>query len=217
MSETTRAMTGMTIQPSGFTQDFTAPRSIPNSGAEFLMSSSTSTNSSSGKESEGSGKRKRKLGEYFERLMREVLEKQENLQNKFIEALEKCEKDRMEREEAWKMQELERKKREQEILAQERAISAAKDAAVIAFLQKISDQANPVQFPENPIPILTQISIPNPNPNPNPIPVPIPPEKVTDKKDNGSALSSSRWPKAEVEALIRIRADLDLQYQDQWA
>lgn len=100
MTEATMAMTGMTIKPSSFTQDFTTPRSIPNSSAEFLMSSSTSTNSSSGKESEGSGKRKRKLGEYFERLMREVLEKQENLQNKFIEALEKCEKDRIEREEA---------------------------------------------------------------------------------------------------------------------
>ncbi|KAI8535914.1 hypothetical protein RHMOL_Rhmol10G0212500 [Rhododendron molle] len=212
MTETTMAMTGMTIKPSSFTQDFTTPRSIPNSSAEFLMSSSTSTNSSSGKESEGSGKRKRKLGEYFERLMREVLEKQENLQNKFIEALEKCEKDRIEREEAWKMQELERKKREHEILAQERAISAAKDAAVIAFLQKISGPGNPVQFPEIPTPIPTQISTPTQPPNPNPIPIPT--HKVADKKDNGIALSSSRWPKAEVEALIRIRADLDLQYQD---
>ncbi|XP_057495449.1 trihelix transcription factor DF1-like [Actinidia eriantha] len=200
---TKTTMANMMIKPLNVTQDVTIPFPVPNSSAEFLMSTSASTTSSSGKESEGSGKRTRKLGDYFEKLMREVLEKQENLQKKFIEALEKCEKDQLDREEAWKVQELARIKREKEMLAQERAISMAKDAAVIAFLQKISEQANPSSIPENPISI--------------PIPIPIPPEKQENgiaENSNSSQVSSSRWPKAEVEALISVRANLDLQYQD---
>ncbi|KAJ6744407.1 hypothetical protein OIU79_030685 [Salix purpurea] len=94
--------------------------------------------------------KKQKLADFFERLMKEVVEKQENLQNKFLEAIEKCEQERISREEAWKMQELDRIKREHELLVHERAISAAKDAAVLAFLQKFSEQGIPVQLPDNP-------------------------------------------------------------------
>uniref|UniRef100_A0A5B7A9I3 Putative trihelix transcription factor GT-2 n=1 Tax=Davidia involucrata TaxID=16924 RepID=A0A5B7A9I3_DAVIN len=148
--------------------------------SEFNLQNTTSS-------LEHSDKKRRKLGDCFETLMKKVLEKQENLQNKFMEAMEKCEKDRIAREEAWKMQELARMKREQEMLAHERAVAAAKDAAVIAFLQKISEQASPTP----------------------------PPEKIieSDIGENSNQASSSRWPKAEVEALIRLRTNLDLQYQ----
>uniref|UniRef100_A0A6N2LVS8 Myb-like domain-containing protein n=1 Tax=Salix viminalis TaxID=40686 RepID=A0A6N2LVS8_SALVM len=111
---------------------------------------STSTASTSSEESDGTRKKKQKLADFFERLMKEVVEKQENLQNKFLEAIEKCEQERIAREEAWKMQELDRIKREHELLVHERAISAAKDAAVLAFLQKFSEQGIPVQLPDNP-------------------------------------------------------------------
>ncbi|XAR73220.1 hypothetical protein NMG60_11007122 [Bertholletia excelsa] len=240
MPNTVLTMTGeatTTIKPSSVTHFMNPP------SAEFIMSTSTSTTSSSGKQSECSGKKKRKLMDYFERLMKEVLEKQENLQSKFIEALEKCEKDRAAREEAWKMQELARIKREQEMLAQERALAAAKDAAVIAFLQKISEQSGPVKFPTFPTPIPNLAPAPSPAPAPalTPAPTPTPTltptstptptatptptisERVTNKledinvnniSDNSIQPSSSRWPKAEVEALIRLRTNLDLQYQD---
>ncbi|XVF14978.1 hypothetical protein REPUB_Repub09cG0108700 [Reevesia pubescens] len=172
------------------------PCSIRNPASNF-NETSTSTASSS-KESDGTRKKKRKLTEFFERLMREVMEKQENLQKKFIEALEKAEQDRLAREEAWKMQELARIKRERELLVQERSIAAAKDAAVLAFLQKFSDQATSVQLPKTPFPV----------------------EKVVERQENSNGsesymlLSSSRWPKDEVETLIRLRTNLDLQYQD---
>lgn len=44
-------------------------------------------------------------------------------------------------------------------------------------------------------------------------------QKTNDKKENGSGesslqMSSSRWPKGEVEALIRIRTNLELQHHD---
>ncbi|KAE8701099.1 hypothetical protein F3Y22_tig00110548pilonHSYRG00216 [Hibiscus syriacus] len=176
------------------------PFSVQNPALNF-NETSTSMTSSSGKEpdeSEGTKKKKRKLTYYFEGLMREMMEKQENLQKKFIEAIEKLEQDRMAREEAWKEQELARIKREREVLVQERSIAAAKDAAVLAFLQKFSDQSTPEQLPETTFPV----------------------EKAVDRQENSNGsksymhLSNSRWPKDEVEALIRLRTTLDLQYQD---
>ncbi|XP_059640543.1 trihelix transcription factor DF1-like [Cornus florida] len=203
MTETTMEMAAMVstrmemLKPMNVSQGI-ATCSIQTPNLEF-MSTSTSTTSSSGKESQGTGKRKRKMADYFERLMKSVLEKQEDLQNKFIEALEKCENDRIAREEAWKMQELARMKREQEMLAHGRAVAAAKDAALVALLKKISEQDSPVQLPpENPTPIS---------------------EKLVERQENNVGENSfqaspSRWPKAEVEALIRLRTNLDLQYQD---
>ncbi|OIT34412.1 PREDICTED: trihelix transcription factor GT-2-like [Nicotiana attenuata] len=212
-------MTMIKPATSGY-QDF----SCQNQGfnPEF-MSTSTSTTSSSGKESDGSVKKKRKLAGYFERLMKQVLDKQEDLQNKFLEAIEKCERDRIAREEAWKMQEIARLKKEKEALANEIAISAAKDAAVIAFLQKISEQTVQVQSPmdlshekktENSS-VKTVGSQENVLQQDNDKQ-----ENMLEKQDIDSAgensfhMSSGRWPKAEVEALIKLRTNVDLQYQD---
>lgn len=140
--------------------------------------------------------------------MKKVIEKQENLQRKFLDAIEKCEQDRMAREEAWKMQELDRIKRERELLMQERSIAAAKDAAVLSFLQKFSEQTSSVQLSENQtIPVqLTENQI-------------SPVEIVVKAQENNSPqnfvhMSSSRWPKEEIEALIRLRTNLDMQYQE---
>ncbi|XP_044470393.1 trihelix transcription factor DF1-like [Mangifera indica] len=174
-----------------------APRAIQNPSLNS-MDTSTSTTSTSSKESAGTQKKKRKLTDFFERLMQEVVEKQADLQKKFLEAIEKCEQDRIAREEAWKMQELAGIKRERELLVQERSIAAAKDAAVLAFLQKFSVQSTPVQLPENPVPA----------------------EKVVDGQEfsNGGEsflhLGSSRWPKDEVEALIKLRTNLNGHYQE---
>lgn len=190
-----------------------------------FMSMSTSTTSSSGKESDGSVKKKRKLAGYFERLMKEVLDKQEDLQNKFLEAIEKCERDRKARDEAWKMQEMARLKKEQEALAHERAISAAKDAAVIAFLQKISEQTIQLQLPTD----LPQVSQRNTEERESESMKTVGnQENVLLQQDNNKenidsagensnsfqTNSSSRWPKAEVEALIKLRTNVDSQYQD---
>lgn len=194
-------------------QDFTIPSSEQDRDAEF-MSGSTSTASSSGKESEGSLKKRRKLADYFERLMKDVLEKQEDLQNKFLEAIEKCEKDRIAREEEWKVQEMARIKREQELLAQERSIAAAKDEAVLAFLQKITQQSGPLHIPEILDPLLEKNSFLQEN-------VVGATSTHSEKKVKSPVentytvqTSSSRWPKAEVEALILLKTDLDLKYQD---
>ncbi|GMI68617.1 hypothetical protein like AT1G76880 [Hibiscus trionum] len=176
------------------------PFSVRNPASNFNVTSISMTSSSSKEsdESDGTRKKKRKLTDFFERLMREMMEKQESLQKKFIEAIEKSEQDRMAREEAWKVEELARIKRERELLVQERSIAAAKDAAVLAFLQKFSDQSTSVQLSETTFPV----------------------EKAVDRQENSNGsesymhLSSSRWPKDEAEALIKLRTDFELQYQD---
>ncbi|EEF40176.1 hypothetical protein RCOM_1731940 [Ricinus communis] len=155
-----------------------------------------------------SGKANCKSYRFFEQLEALDNHQQESLQRKFLDAIEKCEQDRMAREEAWKMQELDRIKRERELLVQERSIAAAKDAAVLSILQKFSDQASSVQLPENQI---VQVQ-----PTENQV---VSIEKVVKAQENNNVenyvqLGSTRWPKEEIEALIRLRTNLDIQYQD---
>ncbi|XP_051123982.1 trihelix transcription factor DF1-like [Andrographis paniculata] len=221
------------------------PQSHPyhqSSHTRALLSDSTSSSTSSDDDIQQQRRRgkKRKWKECFQRLMKDVIQKQEELQKKFLDTLDKRERDRMAREEAWRVQEMARLNREHDLLVQERSIAAAKDAAVIAFLQKVTDQHNlqipinnappPPQPPENPPPP-RQSEPPPPPPPPQhsalqPPALTVTPIKAFDisktTADNGgggggesfSPASSSRWPKAEVQALINLRTSLDLKYQD---
>ncbi|KAI3686062.1 hypothetical protein L1987_79732 [Smallanthus sonchifolius] len=237
------------------------------------MNMSASTNSSSSSTSsedeplERRRNRKRKWREFFGKLMKEVIDKQEELQSKFLETLERRERDRMGREEAWRMQEMSKMKREHELLVQERSMVAAKDAAVITFLQKITEQNPSSVIPQistmqllqqqqqnhppapalastpAPVPVAVQLS-PQPTPPPmqqqpqqqptqslpvpSPVPVPVSvptsalPPPVGKNLDNGGGgggenmlqPSPSRWPKAEINALINLRTTLDMKYQE---
>ncbi|CAF2065352.1 unnamed protein product [Brassica oleracea var. botrytis] len=201
----------------------TTTPSFPNISGDFPSDNSTSSSSSYSTSSDvdigGGGrkkKRKRKWKEFFERLMKQVVDKQEELQRQFLEAVEKRERERLVREESWRAQEIARINREREILAQERSMSAAKDAAVMEFLQKFSEKptAPPQQQPQV-----------NNNNNqlqtsqPPPAPLPPQPTLETAKTDNGdqtmttpASASSSRWPKVEIEALIKLRTNLDSKY-----
>ncbi|KAJ0086212.1 hypothetical protein Patl1_08073 [Pistacia atlantica] len=211
--------------------------SFPNISSNLFSSSTSSSTASDEEYSEGVGgnnnKRKRKWKEFFKRLTKQVIKKQEELQDKFLETIERREHERLVREEAWRIQEMTRINREHEILIQERSTAAAKDAAVIAFLQKISGQQpqiNLIQSREN--------NLPQP-PAPPPLELAVRPQQqqaphlppptttminldttTTAKPVNGnsggviSMSSSSRWPKAEVQALIKFRTDLANKYQE---
>ncbi|GMI90802.1 hypothetical protein like AT1G76880 [Hibiscus trionum] len=200
-----------------------------------LFSTSTSSSTTSNNDSYGgSSGKKRKWKEFFKRLTKEVIEKQEELQNKFLQTIEKCEQQRVAREEAWRIHEMARLNKEHEILVQERSKAAAKDAAVLAFLQKISGQPqqrqqNPPPKPPSPVqPISAPLSLPPP-PFQQPKPQPSPTEALNFNKggnnNNNNVVpvpvslspSSSRWPKAEIEALIKLRTNLDIKYQDNGA
>ncbi|KAH7568059.1 hypothetical protein ACOSP7_009564 [Xanthoceras sorbifolium] len=205
---TTPPTHNISFYPSG------APSSFPNNVSMNLFSSSTSSSTASDEETEdvGDNKRKRKWKDFFKRITKQVIRKQEELQDKFLEAIEKREHDRIVREEAWRVQELARINREHEILIQERSTAAAKDAAVIAFLQKIAgQQQNPPQIIPPPV-----AAAPPPPPPPlaaTNLDTSPKPAKIREN-NNGVVQSSSRWPKAEIEALIRLRTELSLKYQE---
>ncbi|CAL1379849.1 unnamed protein product [Linum trigynum] len=103
----------------------------------------------------------------------------------------------MVRLEVRKAEELERIKKEREDLARKRANIAAKDAAVLAFLQKFSNLSLPLPLPLEKVPFPTRAVV-----------------KYTPTPMTPSSSSPSRWPKEEIEALIRLRTNLDRQYQE---
>ncbi|CAF2056618.1 hypothetical protein HID58_070442 [Brassica napus] len=191
----------------------------------------------------GPSSRKRKRGnrgggkmmELFDGLVRQVMQKQASMQRSFLEALEKREQERLHREEAWKRQEMSRLAREHEIMSQERAASASRDAAIISMIQKItghtiqlapSFSSQPSPPPRQPPPAAKRpssqpveppqlqpiMAIPQQQVLPPP-PQPPPQQEVTMSSDQSSP-SSSRWPKAEILALINLRSGMEPRYQD---
>ncbi|KAF6156791.1 hypothetical protein GIB67_033260 [Kingdonia uniflora] len=114
-----------------------------------------------------------KMMAFFQGLMKQVIEKQESMQQRFLEVIEKREQDRMIREEAWKRQEMARLSREHEIIAQERAISASRDAAIIAFLQKLTGHNLQLHIPI----VIPAAAPPTPQTTPTP-PTQVPPPPV---------------------------------------
>ncbi|KAL6492940.1 hypothetical protein OROGR_032699 [Orobanche gracilis] len=191
--------------------------------------------------------RKRRWKDYFETLMRDVVRKQEEMQSKFLEALDKCEHDRIAREEAWRAHEMARMNREHDLLVQERSITSSRDTTMIAFLQRVTNEQN-AHIPITGISSTTTTSNNNSNrdnnnnnaaqqapplENPRPPPTQPPPTLAattvtatrisemikTDNsadggRDNLIHASSSRWPRAEIEALIKLRTSLDIKYQE---
>ncbi|KAJ1438469.1 Myb-like domain [Sesbania bispinosa] len=171
-----------------------------------FSTASTSSSTASDEDLEGRHRKKRKFWkDYFRRLTRQVLYKQEEMQMKFLEAIEKREREWVAQQDCWRMQEMARINKEHEILIQERSTAAAKDVAVIAMLQKLCGNENPTQ-PEGGNSLPQQ-----------------PPQPTVSQRMNingGSATSpivsssSSRWPKAEVHALIRLRTSLEPNFHE---
>ncbi|KAL5766143.1 hypothetical protein ACOSP7_016760 [Xanthoceras sorbifolium] len=203
-----------------------------------------------------------RMMDFFESLMKQVMQKQEAMQQRFLEVIEKREQDRMIREEAWKRQEMARLAREHELMAQERAISASRDAAIISFLQKVTGQTvqlppaapppppPPVPPPQPPPPVVVAPAVPvhlpssfpqerreqQPQPHtgyhqqqqvvqhqppvtsiPSDVVMAIPEQQIPPQEMGGGSFepsSSSRWPKVEVLALIKLRSGLEPRYQD---
>ncbi|KFK45057.1 hypothetical protein AALP_AA1G338300 [Arabis alpina] len=198
-----------------------------------------------------------KMMELFEGLVRQVMQKQAAMQRSFLEALEKREQERLDREEAWKRQEMSRLAREHEVMSQERAASASRDAAIISLIQKItghtvqlppslSSQPQPPQPPpqtHQPPPAAKRVStqavveqqhstaqsqsqpimaIPQQQILPSPPPSTLPPQQQDQKpqqemimsSEQSLSPSSSRWPKAEILALINLRSGMEPRYQD---
>uniref|UniRef100_A0ACD5WT47 Uncharacterized protein n=1 Tax=Avena sativa TaxID=4498 RepID=A0ACD5WT47_AVESA len=231
------------------------------------------------------GKRKRAGGSgfghggkamrFFEGLMQQVMERQEAMQHRLLEAIERRDQDRMIREEAWRRQEVARLAREQDALAQERAVAASRDAAVVSFIQRITGQmivpgqpppssypaptnaitaTKPAPLQPTPVasaapapptprapvqqtpqpqqhvtPMKTQPQTPQPHQHVMPAATEPQPQLQSTPQTQSSkeivvhsseapvdmaGASPSRWPKAEVHALIQLRTEMETRYQD---
>ncbi|KAK1321171.1 Trihelix transcription factor GT-2 [Acorus calamus] len=212
----------------------------PTAGISFSSNSSSKEESESDEETEdvvGSGRKRkrssssttRKMMSFFDGLMKQVMERQEAMQQRFLETMEKREQDRMIREEAWKRQEMARLTREHDLLAQERSLSASRDSAILSLLQKITGHSIPLpQQQQQPIPPSPPPPPPPPQPRQPPAEVmpiqEVPPQHemaiVTTTGGGGGGsgggfdMASSRWPKSEVHALIKLRSGLETRYQE---
>ncbi|CAL9068082.1 unnamed protein product [Musa banksii] len=184
----------------------------------------------------GSARYRRQMMAFFEGLMKQVMERQEAMQQRFLDAIDKREQDRMKREEAWRLQEMSRLSLEQELLVQERAMAASRDSAVVSYLQKVSGQSIPLAA----TPAAASSIAPRPPQPSHTLPPPTlpqqaqPPQQQRDAQQSSATqmapisseaqegqgsgsfepTSSSRWPKAEVHALIDLRSSLESSYQD---
>uniref|UniRef100_A0A0E0JUF0 Myb-like domain-containing protein n=1 Tax=Oryza punctata TaxID=4537 RepID=A0A0E0JUF0_ORYPU len=145
---------------------------------------------------------------FFERLVQRLMEHQESLHRQFLDTMERRERERAARDEAWRRQEADKFAREAAARAQDRASAAARESAIIAYLEKISGET---------------ITLPPPAANPAPGAEDMSQDGVGKElvaydgegAERGALqLSSSRWPKHEVEALIRVRTGLEDRFQE---
>ncbi|KAM1246740.1 hypothetical protein TB2_042937 [Malus domestica] len=153
-------------------------------------------------------KRKRNMKEqlssmtrFFENLVKQVVDHQENLHKKYLEVIEKMEKERREREEAWRCQAEENHKREAIAKLHEQAIASSREALIVSYIEKITGQR--VNLPPRKTPLLLQ---------PDNLSELETAEELTPSK---AEHTNSRWPQNEVEALILVRSSVESKFAEQ--
>ncbi|KAH6782927.1 hypothetical protein C2S52_007886 [Perilla frutescens var. hirtella] len=78
------------------------------------------------------------MAEFFENLVNQVMDHQENLQRKFTEVMDRLNEERREREEAWRNQELAQFEREAAARAHDKAMAKSREAMIVSYLEKIT-------------------------------------------------------------------------------
>lgn len=184
--------------------------------------------------------KKRKMGSsawipsksFFQKLSREIMEKQDALHRAFLETIERKDRERAMREEAYRRQEAARLDREQEIRAQEVSFAASRDAALIAFLEKATGQSLSTSVPKiaglgmHGAPPLSS-STPSNSASAAAASIAaaflqqqgdhlLNHQALQDAADmdNSSDLNTKRWPKVEVHALIRLRSGMEPRFRE---
>lgn len=80
------------------------------------------------------------MAEFFEDLVKQVMDHQENLQRKFSEVMDRLNEERRAREEAWRTEELAHFEREAAARAHEKAMAKSREAMIVSYLEKITGQ-----------------------------------------------------------------------------
>lgn len=180
-------------------------------GDEASLQQMTAGNGSKRAGDEGSKKRKRKRKEkkkkqlrsiavFFESLVKQLIDHQEALHRKFVEVLEKREVARMAMEEMWRRQDADKSRRQLKAREEQRAISEAREATIVSFLEKMTGAS--INFPTERFQSQGEVGEGEDN------------EMSNENNENSSRLQSNRWPKAEVQDLIRVRSGLESRFQE---
>ncbi|XP_022731221.1 trihelix transcription factor PTL-like [Durio zibethinus] len=148
-------------------------------------------------------KRKKKMKEqlssmvgFFESLVKQVMDHQEGLHRRFLEVIERMDKERSVKEESWSRQEAEKRNREAIARAHEQALASSREAFIVSYLEKITGQS--INLPARAPLLMQRESAIEPYNESTPV-----------KVDN-----NSRWPRAEVEALIQVRCNLESKFRE---
>eukprot|EP00252_Welwitschia_mirabilis_P027455 TRINITY_DN9418_c0_g1_i1.p1 TRINITY_DN9418_c0_g1~~TRINITY_DN9418_c0_g1_i1.p1 ORF type:complete len:409 (-),score=61.69 TRINITY_DN9418_c0_g1_i1:101-1327(-) len=136
------------------------------------------------------------LKTFFENMVKKLLESQEMLQDRFLEEIKRRDRRQMEREEAWKQQQMARYNKESEIRAKEQTLALAREAAIVSFIEKICGQVT--QNPHYPSSHASKFQ-----------------NQVTSAAaDNEeSDLNCQSWPDHEVQALLNVRNATEQRFQ----
>ncbi|KAH0470898.1 hypothetical protein IEQ34_000621 [Dendrobium chrysotoxum] len=136
------------------------------------------------------------IAAFFEGLLKQLMDHQEALHKKFLNAMELRDKERNGQEEVRREQEAARARREAVARAHDRELAAAREAAILSFLEKITGET--INLPPFPIASADKNDV------------------VAKAGDfiPSTMLTTSRWPKIEVQALIQVRSELDGQFQE---
>ncbi|XP_020549913.1 uncharacterized protein LOC105164615 isoform X2 [Sesamum indicum] len=78
------------------------------------------------------------MAEFFGNLVKQVMDHQENLHNKFTEVIERLDVERRAREEAWRNQELAHFEQESAARAREKTLAESREAMIVSYLEKIT-------------------------------------------------------------------------------
>ncbi|CAK9864305.1 unnamed protein product [Sphagnum jensenii] len=170
-------------------------------------------------------------------VVKKLMDQQEVMQRKFLEAIERREQDRMVREEASKRQEMARLTRDHELRAQQHAVAASRDAALVAFLQKIvvttpttalqlqqirPPAAAPLRLVATPaapaavvrLPGVTTVVETTHHDQSTHQAAETEHQQEKDQEAGSSDPNSNRWPKPEVNDLIRLRSGMETRFQE---
>lgn len=148
-------------------------------------------------------KRKRRTRKKFELFMKNMVMKlmarQEQMHQELVQMLEKMERERISRDEAWHRQEMEQIKRNEELRAQETSRSSL---ALISFIEKHVGHQVPQQ--------LNSLSVEeDEDENQGSKDEELDPSNSAKRCNPNLKPNNERWPASEVQALIALRAALE--------
>lgn len=169
-------------------------------GSETSIGKEASLRKIQKKKMKNKNKKMSSMAVFFESLVKRVTDHQEGLHRKLLEVIERMDKERSVKEESSRRQEAEKRNREAIARADEQALASSREALIVSYLEKITGQN--INLPARTAPVLLAQA----------------PESATEPfNETMSAVkvdNNSRWPRAEVEALVRMRCNFESKFQE---